>query len=197
MNMSCILVEGPAWGDAKYYGRWLIAAAKANEILQIAKKHDAEFLRAIDTLETLQVLDFGIMATVFLSHFVDKELQTFVIDVDSSHDLIDFVLMIEMGFFTQTGNCYQMTLPSRLNLNKVKQAHLKLAATEDDEGIIHPERFIVTMWYFEAKKCQRSLRNMSEEARLASRADRLTQFRQDAKVKRWRPTKHCIPEFLK
>jgi hypothetical protein len=165
---SCILVEGPAWGDAKYYGRWLIAAAKANELLQIAKKHDAEFLRAIDTLETLQVLDFGIMATVFLSHFADQEFQTFVIDVDSSHDLIDFVLMIEMGFFTQTGNCYQMTLPSRLNLNKVKQAHLKLAATEDDEWI-HPERFIVTMSYFEAKKYQRSLRTMSEEARLADR----------------------------
>ena len=86
MNMSCILVEGPAWGDAKHYGRWLIAAAKANEILQIAKKHDAEFLRAFDKLQIFQDLDFGIVATIFLSHLVDKEFQTFVIDVDSSHE---------------------------------------------------------------------------------------------------------------
>ena len=25
---TCVLVEGPAWGDAEFYGRWLLNAAK-------------------------------------------------------------------------------------------------------------------------------------------------------------------------
>ena len=26
----CIVVEGPPWGDAEFYGKWLLAAAEAN-----------------------------------------------------------------------------------------------------------------------------------------------------------------------
>ena len=32
-----ILVEGPAWGDAEFYGNWLLMAAKANELLRQAR----------------------------------------------------------------------------------------------------------------------------------------------------------------
>src|SRR6266480_4670901 len=129
-----ILVEGPSWGDAEFYGHWLLSAAKANKLLQQAKRDDPEFRRAIDTLEICQCLDFGIMGTVFLSKFVDKEFETFVID-PYSEDLTDFVLMAEMGFFVLTGDRYQMTLPPDLKIDMVKQAHLKLAATEDEDWI--------------------------------------------------------------
>src|SRR5262245_18229825 len=125
----CILVEGPAWGDAEFYGHWLLGAAKANELLQDAKNNDAEFRTAIETLEMLQCLDFGIMATVFLSLFADKQFQTFVIDVNHSADLLDFVLMVEMGFFVLTGNRYQMIAPENLDMDKVKRAHTKLRGT--------------------------------------------------------------------
>jgi len=37
------------------------------------------------------------MATVFLSQFVDKKFYTFVFDPAESADLLDFVLMAEMG----------------------------------------------------------------------------------------------------
>jgi hypothetical protein len=53
-NFKCrpgILVEGPAWGDAEFYGHWLLSAAKANELLKDARKNDAEFRTAIETLE--------------------------------------------------------------------------------------------------------------------------------------------------
>jgi len=164
---SCILVEGPAWGDAEFYGKWLLSAAKANELLQQAKTDDPEFRNAIDTLEVLHGLHFGIMATVFLSYFVDKEFQTFVLN-SSSEDLLSFVLMAEMGFFVQTGKRYQMTVPEKLNTEIVKQAHLKLAGSEDDEWI-HPERFAVDLPYPQAKMYQRLLREMSENQRLADR----------------------------
>jgi hypothetical protein len=164
----CILVEGPAWGDAEFYGQWLLGAAKANELLQDAKKNDAEFRTAIETLEMVQCLDFGIMATVFLSLLVDKQFETFVIDVDDCADLLDFVLMAEMGFFVPTGNRYQMTLAANLDMDRVKEAHLKLARTED-ENWIHPEELIESMPYSHARKYQHLLRSMNQDQRLADR----------------------------
>ena len=35
-----ILVEGPAWGDARFYGNWLLSAATANELMVSLKKND-------------------------------------------------------------------------------------------------------------------------------------------------------------
>jgi hypothetical protein len=32
MTELCALVEGPKWADTKFYGNWLLAAAKANEL---------------------------------------------------------------------------------------------------------------------------------------------------------------------
>jgi hypothetical protein len=164
---AVILVEGPAWGDADFYGRWLQLAAIVNDLLQKAKQDDAEFREAIDTLELLQCLDYGIMATVFLSLF-DKRFHTFVIDIERSTDFSDFALMAEMGFFTLTGERYQMTLPTNLCMDEVKQAHLKLAATDDEEWI-HPERMIVSMPWSQAKRYQRLLSKMDQAQRLADR----------------------------
>ena len=78
---TLVLVEGAAWGDAEFYGRWLLDAAKANDLLNEAKDDD-EFWNRIETLEEhSDGLDFGIMAIVFLSQF-EKELHTFVLETD-------------------------------------------------------------------------------------------------------------------
>jgi hypothetical protein len=42
-------------------------------------------------------------------------------------------MMVEMGFFVLTGERYQMVIPPRLNMDRVKMAALKLAETEDEE----------------------------------------------------------------
>ena len=156
------------WGDSEFYGHWLLSAAKANQLLKDARKNDAEFHTATKTLEVMQCLDFGIMATVFLSLFVGKRFYTFLIDVNNSTDLLDFVLMAEMGFFALTGNRYQMTLPANLDMDRVKRAHLKLAGTED-ENWIHPEELIACMPYSQARKYQDLLGSMNQDQRLADR----------------------------
>ena len=166
-NNLAVLVEGPAWGDAEFYGNWLLMSAKANGLLRQARSDDPEFSQLIDTLEMLQCLDFGIMATVFLSQLADTNVQSFVIGLDAE-DLVDFVLMVEMGFFTLTGGRYQMTVPTKLDMELVKQAHLKLAGTEDEEWI-HPERFVIDMSRERAIKFQRLLRDMDQDQRLADR----------------------------
>jgi hypothetical protein len=37
-NGTRSLIEGPAWGDAKFYGHWLLNAAKAQRLLERAGK---------------------------------------------------------------------------------------------------------------------------------------------------------------
>jgi hypothetical protein len=34
----CILVEGPRWGDAEFYGRWLLAAVEARRLFTEATR---------------------------------------------------------------------------------------------------------------------------------------------------------------
>jgi predicted nucleic acid-binding Zn-ribbon protein len=162
-----ILIEGPAWGDAEFYGNWLINADKANKLLQQARRDDPDFNSSVDVLEVLQCLDFGIMATVFVSKFVDKKFHTFTLDSESA-DLLDFVLMVEMGFFTLTGDRYQMTLPTKLDIDLVKQAHLKLVGTRDEDWI-HPERLVVDVPRTRAIEFQRFLGDMDQGQRLADR----------------------------
>ena len=163
-----VLVEGPTWGDAEFYGHWLLTASKANRLLQDAKRDDPEFRAAIFILEVLYVLDFGIMATVFLSQFTDERFYTFAIEVGSSDDLNEFALMVEMGFFNLTGDRYQMTVPENLDLKRVKEAHLRLAATEDEDGI-HPEKLVVGMPRSQARRYERLLSSMNQDQRLADR----------------------------
>src|SRR4051812_25123266 len=93
-NGTQILVEGPAWGDAEFYGLWLLQAAKAQQLLDQAKRDDPVFLQAIYTLEMVQLLDYGIAATVLVSQFAGKQFQTFIIDL-VSRDLNDFCLMVQ------------------------------------------------------------------------------------------------------
>jgi len=104
---------------------------------------------------------------VFVSQFVDNKFQTFILDPDSA-DLVDFVLMVEMGFFTLTGDRYQMTLPTELNMDGVKRAHVKLARKEDEDWI-HPERLVVDMPRARAMEFQRLLGDMDQDQRLADR----------------------------
>jgi hypothetical protein len=163
-----ILVEGPAWGDAQFYGNWLLSAAKANELMLSLKKNDLQFQRAADAIEMISCLDFGIAASIFLGRrLADTTHGTFIVD-PASEDLIEFVLMSEMGFFSLTGERYQMTSPSHPEVNKVKQAHIKLAETEDEEWI-HPERLVVDMPYSRAKMFQQLLGKMNQSHRLADR----------------------------
>jgi len=78
-------------------------------------------------------------------------------------------MMVEMGFFILTGERYQMVIPTKLNIGKVKRAVLKFARTEDEDGLLRPENLVATMPYAKAKAWQRRLRTMGESRRLAGR----------------------------
>jgi hypothetical protein len=158
-----VLVEGPAWGNADFYGHWLLEAAKAQRLLDQARRDDAAFDEALDTtIELFYCLDYGMLATAFLSQFAkDNQMQSFIFDI-AYFDPIHFSLMAEMGFFALTGDRYQMILPQNLSMEQVKQAHLELAGTEhwpDPVAIPHGR----------AIQLQRLLGEMNQDQRLADR----------------------------
>jgi hypothetical protein len=58
----CILIEGPRWADAEFYGRWLMAAGRANRFWLKALKN-AIFEKQVNRLTIAFIPDFGIGAT--------------------------------------------------------------------------------------------------------------------------------------
>ncbi len=151
----CVLVEGPAWGDAKFYGEWLLAAAKAESLWKEALE-DQDFRGKIETASFWSTPDFGIAATMMLmrrkSHWT-----RFVIDIDSEQGE-DLAMMFGMGFFVRKHQSYQMTLPSCLTAEKVRAAVIKYAETEDEECVLHPEYLVTTMPFAKATALQDRLR---------------------------------------
>lgn len=166
-NEPYVLVEGPMWGDAEFYGKWLLAAAQANALWNEAIK-DFSFAKQVDRLMVVSIPEFGIGATSMLSKLA-KNFNSFAIQLHGEEVELYFVMMVEMGFFALTGQRYQMVIPAQLNMDAVKSAALKFAQTEDEECFLHAEHLIASMPYTQAKKWQTRLCQMDEDHRCADR----------------------------
>jgi hypothetical protein len=154
-----ILVQGPAWGDARFYGQWLQAAANA-EVFWKEACADEDFKRQVDHVRDVYIPDFGIAAAVMIMHLKEYR-TTFLIELNSE-DGNDFAMMTEMGFFVHRNPSYQMTLPRFLTLEKVKAAIFRYAETEDDEYMLHPEYLVTSMPLSEATTLQHRLRAIGD-----------------------------------
>lgn len=164
-----VLVEGPRWGDAEFYGKWLVAASKAEALWKLALR-DAEFAQKIERVIIAYTPNFGIGASVLLSQ-LKLNLATLVVYLlDDAVEMVEeFVMLKEMGFFKLTGNRYQMVIPTRLTIDKVKSAALTFAQTEDGDSYLHAEFLLSTMSLGEAKDWEIRLRAMEEQLRQADR----------------------------
>jgi hypothetical protein len=164
---SYILVEGPRWGDAEFYGKWLLAAAKAEALWKQAME-DSIFAKQADRVMCAYIPDFGMAATWMISH-LPKNLASFTLRLDGGEEVEHFTMMVEMGFFVLTGQRYQMAIPVQLDMERVKRAALKFAQTEDDDCYLHPEHLVATMPCEESKEWQKRLRDMGDSPRCADR----------------------------
>jgi hypothetical protein len=154
-----VLIEGPAWGDAKFYGEWLLAAAKAQCFWKEALR-DQAFEGQVELLCVCSMPDFGIAATVMVM-LLREHWTRFVLDVDSE-DGQDFVMMVGMGFFVRKHQSYHMAIPSCLTAEKVRTAVLEYAKTQDDEYFLHPEYLVTTISFAEATARQDRWRTVDE-----------------------------------
>jgi hypothetical protein len=151
---SWVLVEGPAWGDAQFYGEWLRAAAKAQVLWRTALE-DQEFETQVERIRIVYEPDFGITATIMLMN-LRAHWTSFVLDLQSE-DGEDFAMMFSMGFFLQCGHTCRMAIPPLLTLDTLKGAILTFARTEDSEYILHPEHLVTCMSSAAAKVLQQQI----------------------------------------
>ncbi len=152
-SRPCILIEGPSWGDAEFYGRWLLAAAQA-EAFWKETQQDIEFQQRVEAVAVVYLLDFGRTASLMITQLKEYG-STFIIDLDSE-EADDFAMMLMMGFFEPYNGRYRMVVPTALALVKVKDAIIKYAETEREDGL-HPEYLVSLMSFAEAKTWQQRI----------------------------------------
>jgi hypothetical protein len=147
INLS-VLIEGPAWGDANFYGEWLLAVAKAEYFWRQARA-DQVFKRQVHRLCDCVIHDFGISAMWLLMRLREDKTR-FVLPVHRDEEGEAFAMMTGMGFFVKKQQSYQMTLPSGLTMEKVRAALLEFAETEDEYHELHVEHLVTAMPFAEA-----------------------------------------------
>jgi hypothetical protein len=91
-----ILVQGPAWGGAQFYGEWLLTAAKAEAYWKEACA-DEDFKQQVDHACDSYIPDFGIAATIVITQLRACR-TTLLIELDSEEG-DHFAMMAEMGFY--------------------------------------------------------------------------------------------------
>src|ERR1700675_4933653 len=96
-----ILVEGPRWADAEFYGKWLLMATKAQTLWEKALKFPS-FKSQTELLTVLYTPTFDYSASLFLfqlsKNFVSFTIRLLSDDTDCA-EVNQFTLMAEMGFF--------------------------------------------------------------------------------------------------
>jgi hypothetical protein len=165
-----ILVEGPKWTDAEFYGNWLLMASRSRTLWEKALECPS-FEKQMELMTAVYIPNFEKSAFLFLFK-LKQNLVSFTIPLHNSEDwaeLDQFTLMAELGFFVLTNGRYQMVTPAKLNMDVVKSAALRFAKTEDEDGL-HPEYLVATMPCARAEEWQTRLRDMGEEQRCADRA---------------------------
>jgi hypothetical protein len=163
------VIEGPAFGDAEFYAKWLGAVADADMLWKKAL-NQRKFGRQVARLTLLYIPDFGISAAIVL-HELWKNYVAAVLDLwgDEDSGAIEFVMMAKLGFFRQTGKRYQMTVPDNLDIDAIKAAALEMARTEDREHYLHPEALVAFMSKDKARACRKRLRYMDQDLRISKR----------------------------
>jgi hypothetical protein len=161
------LVEGPGPGDAEFSAQWLQSALKADRLLQKEFSAHPGFRPTIGRLEFNCCVEFAPAALAFISMWF-KDFSTFKLNLTTELAEI-FVTMADVGFFTQTGDRYQMTIPKTLRIKTIRDSLLKLAATEDARCCLHPEWLLATMTNEAASDWQRRLSGIGWMQRVADR----------------------------
>jgi len=156
----CVLVQGPAWGDAEFLSKWLLAAAQAESFWRKACEN-THFKEQVEPIGLCYIPDFGISALVIVMCL--KEYRTsFVLNLEiQEEDGEDFAMMLAMGFYEPSPDGYRMALPIDLTAATVKAAVLKYAATQDD-FMLHPELLVSTVPFAEARARQDRLSAIEE-----------------------------------
>ena len=154
-NTPYSVIEGPAWGDAKFCGKWLTSVAEA-EVLWRKALDEPKFSKEIDRLIFDCIPDFAIAAILLLSKLWNNR-GSLVVDLwDWGGE--EFVMMVGIGLFVLSDGRYRMAIPKTLRLENIKTAAATLARTEDLSCHLHPQDLVAHMPKDQALACSRGWR---------------------------------------
>jgi len=162
-----VVVEPPGPGDAKFVSEWLSSAVEADRLLVSYYSINPAFLPSLGMIDE----QFAPAAMAFVTMWL-KDLAAFPLNLNRSEFTNSFANMAAVGFFTLTGDRYQMTVPKDLKVETITNALLQLAATEDvtaDFDYPHPEWLVSTMTQQEALEWVRKLNRLTWQHRVADR----------------------------
>lgn len=154
-----VLIKTAPWGDAEFYGKWLLAVARAEAFWRELLK-DPEFAERVERLCMSSIPDFGIFASIMLTQLGEYR-TSHLISLDSEEG-DHFAIMASMGFFVPMDKHYKMAIPPNLTKAAVEAATIKYAETEDKEYMLHPEYLVGSMSFSEANAWQRRWRATDE-----------------------------------
>ncbi|MBX9775834.1 MAG: hypothetical protein K2Y71_15760 [Xanthobacteraceae bacterium] len=133
---SAVAITGPN-RQAHFYGEWLLLAVRAQACWRRVRSKDPDFYRKVQRIESACEQDFAMSAVEFVSKVWDGSCVT--IDM-RSEEAEALAMMTCMGFFVGHGECLSMALPDAIGEAIIKRATRKLAETEDEGCMIHPDR---------------------------------------------------------
>jgi hypothetical protein len=164
----CVLIEGAAQNDAAFYGRWLTAAAEANEILDEALGLDDQ---QVVVCKLGYEIDLGHTAMYVVEKLLRQGGATCIIADDIVGEQMiaeQMAIMTELGFYTRFENRYQLTIPRKVDIDSIKQAVNALIETEDSYDTVNAKNLFATRPLSEALAWQ-ELASMDQEKRLLRR----------------------------
>ena len=149
-----ILIEGPGWRDASFLGQWLLAAAKADELLRETPAE--EF--SINIGEN----SFG-PAALNLVRGLSSNGSTTCFCLEEIFDVELFALMEGMGFYIRIEDRYCLALPENLTRERVKEVVRSFFELNYQPALSH----IATIPLTRVEAWDAKLTKMDEEERIA------------------------------
>jgi hypothetical protein len=157
--------------DAVFVSRWLAFAIEADRILE-HHLTDRDFKSRIERLGVVYAVEFSPAAMAFVIFCLNSP-TAFSLSLFDSEWAENLAFMAATGFFTRTGQHYQITHPRALTIDTIKDALLQLAVTEDgDYYYLHPEWLLTTMPEKEAQQRVRALKKFFRRQQIADRKAR-------------------------
>jgi hypothetical protein len=163
-----ILVEAPGYGDAEFSRQWLQSAIDADRLLRHYLSEHPGIRPQIARLEVTRPIEFASAAQAFVEVW-RSQVDTFLLDLLDSRWAEMLCVMALVGFFTQTGERYQMTVPKDLKVERIRDALIRLAETEDSKRYTHPEKLLLTLTWMQSFVWKERLEKMTPRDRLADR----------------------------
>jgi hypothetical protein len=162
------LIEGPSTRDIDFATAWLNAAVGARESLCECSK-ERRFRWSLDYLQIGSCIEFHSSAMDFVGGWLHGK-GAFEFEVSRDYVRgVTFTVMNALGFFTLTGQRYQMTIPANVTHEEIRKAVHRLTEIHDGNGCFYPEDLAVSIEPQEAEEWAIRLRGMKEDERLADR----------------------------